>query len=218
MIGAHQLDLDRQLRIKAVALLAPGLEQLFLQSGGEPGLGNIDQEARHLGLAGQLPQHRAEASLHLGELRLVGVEIGRALLLVFELAAQIELVRLGLLQQRPVLVPNQQIPGEGRAHGEYQRNEECADRQRPAARVSGIESSQLIQELHFAATFFTVDSPPLSRFTPTVSVNIVKLDPPVGESLADSTTCSTGLSIHTEESMLRMNVDTRVLDCATPLI
>jgi hypothetical protein len=37
-----------------------------------------------------------------------------------------------------------------------------------------------------------------------------------GESLADSTTCSTGLASHVEPSMLRMKVETRVLDCATP--
>jgi len=43
-----------------------------------------------------------------------------------------------------------------------------------------------------------------------------EFEPPVGESFADSTTCSTGLSIHTEPSILRMNVDTRVLDCAMP--
>ena len=47
---------------------------------------------------------------------------------------------------------------------------------------------------------------------------IVKLEPPTGESLALSTTCSCGLSIHEDESMLRMKVETRVLDWATPLI
>ncbi len=190
----------------------PGWNSFSCSPARESGLRNIDQKTRHLGLARQLPQHRAEAALHFGELRLVGVEIGRALLLVLELAAQIELVRLGLLQNRPVLVPDQHVPGKAGAHGEYQHDEECANHQRPTAGIAGIESSQFVQKLHFAATFFTVDSPPLSRFTPTVSVNIVKLDPPVGESLAVSTTCSTGLSIHTEESMLRMKVETRVLD------
>ena len=64
------------------------------------------------------------------------------------------------------------------------------------------------------AAFFVV-SPPSSRLTPTVFANTVKFDPPVGESLAVSTTLSSGLSIQVEVSMLRMKVDTRVLDWAT---
>ena len=51
-----------------------------------------------------------------------------------------------------------------------------------------------------------------------MSLNSVKLEPPVGESLAVSTTCSCGLSIQVEASILRMKVDTRVLDWATPFI
>src|SRR5271165_2322428 len=212
VIRAHQLDFDRQLGIEAVALLAARLEQLLLQAGGETGLRNVDQKIRHLGLARQLPQHGAEAALHFRELRLVGFEVGGALLLVLELRAQVELVRLRLQQDGTIVVPHEHVPGDGRDAGEYQCDEEAAHGQRPAADVARIESTELIEKLHFAATFLTVVWPPFSRSTPTTSLVRVKFDPPVGESLADSTTTSTGLSIHTDESMLRMNVDTRVLD------
>src|SRR5258708_38565327 len=218
MIFADQPDADRQLGVKAPALLARGLEQLLLKARTQARLRNVHQQIRHLGLAGQLPQHGAEAALHLPELRLVRVEVRRTLLFVLELAAQIQFVRLRLLQDGPVVVPDEHVPGEGRTDDENQEHEEAAHGQRPAADVARIESTKLVDEIHFAATFLTVVWPPSSRFTPTVSANNVKLEPPVGEFAADSTTCSCGLSIHTDASMFRMNVDTRVLDCATPCI
>ena len=212
VIRAHQPDFDRQLGIEAVALLAARLEQLFLQPRGEAGLRDVHQEIRHLGLAGQLPQHGAETALHFRELRPIGIEVGGALLLALELRAQIHLVRLRLLQHGPVVVPHEQIPAECRDDHEYHPDEERAHRQRPTADVALIESTELFNEVHFAAILLTVVSPPCSRSTPTTSLVSVKFEPPVGESLADSTTCSTGLSIHTDESILRMKVDTRVLD------
>ena len=78
------------------------------------------------------------------KLRPVGIQIRRALLLVFELAAQIHLIRFGLLQHRPVFVPHQQVPGETGAHDEYQCDEEAANGQRPASGVAWIERAQLI--------------------------------------------------------------------------
>src|SRR6202011_1963151 len=218
VIRAHQFDSDRQLGVETVAFLAARLEKLFLQPRGETGLRNVDQKVRHLGLTRQLPQHGAEAALHFLKLRLVGIEIRGALLFAFELAAQIQLVRLRFLQEGPIVVPDEHVPPKSREYGEDHRNEEAAHRERPAADVARIESTKLIEKLHFDATLLTVVSPPFSRSTPTTSLVSVKFEPPVGESLADSTTCSTGLSIHTDESILRMNVDTRVLDCATPRI
>src|ERR1700684_2587300 len=173
---------------------------------------------RHLGFTWQLPQHRAEAALHLAELAAIGVEVGSALLLVLELRAQILLIGLRFLKQRPIVVPHEHVPADGRNHRKPQDDEEPAHGHRPAAHIAGIESTKLIEEVHFAATFLTAVSPPLSTSTPTTSLGSVKLEPPVGESLAVSTPCSCGVAIHDEPSMLRMKVDTRVLDCATPFI
>src|SRR6202044_1032674 len=207
----------RQFGVEAVALLAAGLKEFLLQARGQAGLGNIDQKIRHFGLAGQLPQHGAEAALHFRQLRPVGIEVGRALLLALELRTQVQLVGLGLEQYGTIVVPHEHVPGESRDHGEYQCDEEAAHRQRPSADVARVESTELIEKLHFAATFLIVVSPPFSRSTPTTSLVRVKFEPPVAESLlADSTTSSTGLSIHTDASILRMKVETRVLDCATP--
>src|SRR5262249_20916630 len=170
------------------------------------------------GLARQLPEHGAEGALHFADLRAIGIEVGSALLLAFELCAQIQFVLFGLLQQRPVVVPHKHVPTKGRDHGEAQEHEKAADSDRPTADIAGIESAKLFEEVHFAATFLTVVSPPLSTSTPTTSLVRVKLEPPTGESFADSTTCSCGLSIHDEASILRMKVETRVLDWATPFI
>jgi len=126
--------------------------------------------------------------------------------------AQIQLVGFGLLQHRPIVVPDEHVPAESCHHGKAEGNEESAHCQGPAAYVARIHGAKLIEKVHFAATFLTVVSPPLSTSTPTTSLVIGKLDPPTGESLADSTTCNCGLSIQDEESMLRMKVDTRVLD------
>src|ERR1700676_5081219 len=50
VICPDQLDSDRQLGVKAVALLAARLKELFLQPRGETGLRNVDQKIRNLGL------------------------------------------------------------------------------------------------------------------------------------------------------------------------
>jgi hypothetical protein len=58
------------------------------------------------------------------------------------LAAQVELIRLRLLQHGPVLVPHQQVPGEAGADREYQSDEESANRERPPAGIARIERFQ----------------------------------------------------------------------------
>ncbi len=72
-----------------------GSELHFLEAGAEPGLRDVDEQARDLRLARQLPQHRAEVALDLGELSAVGIEVRGFALPILELRSQIELFALG---------------------------------------------------------------------------------------------------------------------------
>ncbi len=71
---------------------------MFLQAGRKARLRNVDQQARHLGLAGQLAQHRAEGALDLRQLLPVGLEIRGLALLLVEGLPQGLLFGLGLAQ------------------------------------------------------------------------------------------------------------------------
>jgi hypothetical protein len=125
----------------------PGWNSFSCRPAAKAGLRDIDQQVRHLGLAGQLPQHGAEAALHFGELRLVGVEVGGALLLALELRAQVQLVRLGLLQHRPVVVPHEHVPGECRAQKakiSAMKKPRTGSGQRPTSR--GSRRTELIEK------------------------------------------------------------------------
>src|SRR5687767_7698280 len=97
MVATGVAQLDRQLGVEVLLDLAERRERLFLEARSEAGLRDIDEQARHLRLARQLPQHRAEVALDLGKLRAKGVEIRGLALPVLELRAQIALVRLGAL-------------------------------------------------------------------------------------------------------------------------
>jgi len=108
VVAAAQADLDGQLGVEIHLVLGFGLEQLLLEPSGQSGLGDVDQQARYLGLAGQLPQQRAEGALDVFQLLLVDLEVDGFGVLVAEFLAQLLLLGLVPLQLRPLLVPDQE--------------------------------------------------------------------------------------------------------------
>src|SRR5690606_20186630 len=88
VVGAHHLQRDRLLGVELLGRLRTGLEQLVLDAGGQRGLGDVDDQVGHLGLARQLAQHLLQLLLHLRELLLERLEVGAATLLELEFTAQ----------------------------------------------------------------------------------------------------------------------------------
>src|SRR5205823_10038658 len=83
-----------QLRVEVLLLLGLRLEELLLEAGGEAGLRDVDQQARHLGLAGKLTQQRPEGALDVLQLQLVDLEVDGLGVLVVELLTQLLLLFL----------------------------------------------------------------------------------------------------------------------------
>src|SRR5690606_18820526 len=100
VVAAGVADADRQLGVEVALDLAHRLKELLLEPGGEPGLRDVDEQARDLGLPGQLPQHRAERALDLGELLPISVEVRGLALARLERRAQILLLALRALEDR----------------------------------------------------------------------------------------------------------------------
>src|SRR5690606_21646705 len=169
-----------------------------------------DEQARHLGPAGKLPQHRAERALDLRELLFVRVEIRGLALLLIEGRAQLLLLQLRLVEGRHLGLDDK-LPDAER-DDEDERDHDGADpeRQGRAARVVGVEGSELLEEVHGVSSRCSAIG--------TCCAASVKRELRPGPTSRVSTTSSAGSRIQSEPSMLRMNADTRVLDCASPLI
>ena len=139
MVAAAQADLDGQLGVEILLLLGLGLEQLLLEPGGQSGLRDIDQQARHLGLAGELAQQRAEGALDVFQLLLVDLEVDGFGVLAAEFLAQLLFFGLVPLQLRALLVPDQEVDTHQRQCEKRRTDRAGAHRQGPAARIARIE-------------------------------------------------------------------------------
>src|SRR6202034_407704 len=161
------------------------------------------------------------------ELLLVDLELDGLGVLVLELLAQRVLLGLMLLQLGPLLAPHEEVHQRRGEHDEGEPHRLGADRQRPPSRVARVKRLDLFPQVHCRAP---ESSPRLAlrillRAAPAPlplslasaagasSAVSVKLEP---GPLPVCTTSSSGLRSHCEASMLRMKVETRVLDCATP--
>src|SRR5579862_5888216 len=142
-------------------------------------------------------------------------------MLVVEFLAQLVFLVLQLLELRIEVSPDKEVAGQQRHDHETDGDRAGADRQRPATRIARIECAQLLQQIHLAPPPWVMrldlagassSSSPLAAISPASST---KLLPTVLPGLL-STTSSSGSFIHCEPEMLRINVDTRVEDCATP--
>jgi len=162
MIAADQPDADRQLPRKkppAFARLA-GWNSFFLKT--RPRAPVCEISTNRFGtsvLPGSCRSMAAEAALHLPELRLVRIEVLRhAVVLFSNWLRKSNSSALGLLQNRPVVVPDEHVPGEGPSKTrKISSTKKPRTAQRPAADVRArIESTKLVDEIHFAATFLTV--------------------------------------------------------------
>src|SRR5690606_24819367 len=134
---------------------------------------------------------------------------GLALLLI-EGRAQLLLLQLRLVEGRHLGLDDK-LPDAER-DDEDERDHDGADpeRQGPAARVVGVEGSELLEEVHGVSSRCSAIG--------TCCAASVKRELRPGPTSRVSTTSSAGSRSQGEPSMLRMNADTRVLDCASPLI
>ena len=159
VVAAGQPHLDRQLGIEVLLVLALRLEQLLLEAGREARLRDIDQQVRHLGLVRQLPQHRAERLLHLGELRPVGLEVRGAPALVSSVC--ISCLPSRALRAAADAAASRRTSNSRRTRrSREQRARRCrANGERPATRIVRVEVAQLVEEglqlVHLAATLFS---------------------------------------------------------------
>ena len=95
-------------------------------------------------LPGQLAQQRAEGALDVLQLLLVDVEVHGLRMLGLELAAQLLLLVLALLELGLLLVPDEEVEQHDRQHHEAQRRPRPArtgSGQRPGSRGSSDRSS-----------------------------------------------------------------------------
>ena len=96
MVGAGDLDLDRQLGVELFhLLLLRGLEELELQAAPEAGLVDVGQQRVDLGAVGQLLHQRAEGLLDLVQLLHVELEVDRLGLLLRVLVLELDLLAFG---------------------------------------------------------------------------------------------------------------------------
>src|SRR5579883_3387734 len=227
VVAAAQLDLDRQLGVEVLLHLRLRLEQLLGEPGRKAGLRDVDQQARHLGLARQLAQQGAEGALDVLQLLLVDLEVHGLGVLLAEFIAQRLFLGGELLQARALVVPHEEPDPDRGQHQEGERHGAGEYRQRPAARITRVERSQLFQDvlhccgpapprLALRILLLAEREPSSGAEAVTCCAVSVKLEPGP-EPLVVSTTSSAGLRSHCEPSMLRMKADTRVEDCAMPL-
>src|SRR6185295_4441260 len=144
-------------------------------------------------------------------------------LLLVKRAPERDLLGAGAQERRPVAVvaPHEPPHEQDRHEDEHDQHAERAEQERPAAEVLEVELLQLFGEVHLRASETRVlrfsgaassDSPAAAR----CDANRVNWAP--GPAFVPVwMTLSSGADSDSEESMLRMKADTRVLDCATPL-
>src|SRR5882724_3742022 len=219
VVTTGEADLDRLLGVEILLYFVVGLEQLLVEGRGEPRLRDIHQHAVDLGLAGELAQHGAEGLLDVRQLLLVDVEIGRLGVLGPELVAQLLFLVLQLLELRVQVRPDEEIGRHQRQHCETDADHAGAEAEGPAARVSGVERAQFLEQPHGVPPtrrrLGLADAWSSSPLVTTWLASSTKLLPMELPGLL-STTSSSGSFIHCEAEMLRMKVDTRVEDWATP--
>src|SRR6185312_8014586 len=133
------------------------LEQVRLDACGLCRLRNVDQQRRHLGLAGQFAQHLAQHLVHLRELSLQGIQVHHLGLLVFELVPERDFLLLPGCK-RVLLAADVEVPAKEQDHDDDDRDEEALDRRGPAANVVAIEIAQVIEEFHGLAPPLLVDA------------------------------------------------------------
>src|SRR5690606_8384260 len=118
------------------------LEQLVGQAAGQRGLGDVDDEVGHLGLAGQLAQHLLQHLLHLRQLLAQRLQVGGAALFALELLAQGGLLALQA-QQLVALAADQGEPGHRHDDDRDQHAEHHLGLLRPGADVVEVEFAEL---------------------------------------------------------------------------
>src|SRR6185312_4223965 len=222
--GPGEAQLEGLLGIEVLLHLRTLLKELLLQAGREPGLGDVDEQIRHFRLARELPQQRAEGALDVLQLLLVDLQVHRLRVLGPELLAQLLLVLLKAIELRALVLPDEHVREEHREHHEPDPDGSGAHGERPAPRIARVERAQLLDEsVHRVSSrrATRLSGPvglPGSSMLPawlTCSASRTKLEPRPSP-FFDSTTSSAGFLSHSEESMLRMKEETRVLDCAMP--
>src|SRR5712672_1581240 len=127
VVTAGEADLDGLLGVEILLHFVVGLEQLLVQRRGEPRLRDIHQYAVDLGLARELAQHGAEGLLDVRQLLLVVMQ---------------------LLELRVQIRPDEEIGRHQRQYREADADHAGAEAEGPAARVSGVERAQFLEQPH----------------------------------------------------------------------
>src|SRR5690606_16972243 len=127
-----------------------------------------------------------------------------------ERGAQILFLTLRALEHRHVGLHDEHVDAERQHRGEGDDHRPDPDRQRPAAGGARIERLQLLDDAHCTAS--------ASSARDTCCANTVNWELRAWPCEIVSTTSRPGSRSHSELSMLRISAETRVLDCAAPLI
>src|SRR5690606_14014004 len=176
---------------------------------------------RHFGLVRQLAQHRAEGLFHFGELRLVGVEIGRLARLALELGQQLLLLRTGRIEQGLLRLPGHEVDQSGGRDHENDCYGAETERLRSAPRVVRVEVADLLDQIaHFAPLRTGLRGWSSSALGGICGFSCTALSVKSEPASPRPLVCrmsSAGSASQSDESMLRIYEATRVLDCAVPL-
>src|SRR5690606_10855058 len=214
MEGAGEPHLDGQLGVEIPVDLLARLEQFLIETGAGTLLRDSREQAGHLRLVRQFAQHRTEGLFHLGELRLVRIQIRGLLRFLLELEQQLLLLRARRIELRLLALPHEEISQQSDREEKHQTDRAQSEGQRPPAWVIRIELSELFQNVaHQRAppVEATVSASLLGKSGFSCTMLSVNSDPP---SLVPfvSRMCKEGSANHSEASRLRMYVATRVLD------
>lgn len=147
VVGPYHSQRDRLFRVEIFGDLRLRFEQFVLNSGSQGRLGNIDQQIRHLGLAGQLPQHLLQDQLDLLQLLAISLQIRGSSLFELELLPQI---RLGANQRVELLVLRLEVhePADAANDCKQYERKHRLDSERRGAQVVDVGLAQIVQEAH----------------------------------------------------------------------
>src|SRR6056297_510632 len=212
--SADQLHADRQLAVSLAAHLAHRLEQALLQARRKAGLGDVHQQAGHLGLARQLPEHGAEGALDFRELVPVSLQVRGQSLAVLEGGAQVQFLALHLFELGDLVSPHEVVGPADRHQHEDHADGDGAEQERPAADVLGVQRAELLEVVQGCSSW----SSPMPTWRAARANCARRPEPSVAWSrpCPDCTTCSRGSPRVGEAAILRISAETRVLDSAMP--
>ncbi len=174
VVFTQHADADRPFRVEIARFLGQGFKQLHVDAGGQRGLRDVHQQLVHFGLAGQLAEHGLQHVLHLGQLLLVGFQVGGFLLLVFKIGAQRQFLQFHPVKLRPLVLDDHVVADRAQGH-QQQGQEGVANRRGGAAEIGKIGVAEIVQDHGAPPCDSSNSSNPISSSDLTAGLNVTRM-------------------------------------------